>query len=104
MKTLKPGLRLKSAVCATEIMVIRAPSLDAVLACGGTEMLGMAEAAPAGGAILSADHAAGTLIGKRYVDALDRVEVLCTRGGDGSLSLDGVAMTVKQAKALPSSD
>ena len=41
MKTLKPGLRLKSAVCATEIMVIRAPSLDAVLACGGTEMLGI---------------------------------------------------------------
>ena len=38
MKTLKPGLRLKSAVCATEIMVIRAPSLDAVLACGGTEI------------------------------------------------------------------
>ena len=54
MKTLKPGLRLKSAVCATEIMVIRAPSLDAVLACGGTEMLGMAEAVPAGGAFLSA--------------------------------------------------
>ena len=104
MKTLKPGLRLKSAVCATEIMVIRAPSLAAVLACGGTEMLGMAEAAPAGGAILSANHAAGTLIGKRYVDALDRVEVLCTRGGDGSLALDGVAMPVKQAKALPSSD
>ena len=104
MKTLKPGLRLKSAVCATEIMVIRAPSLDAVLACGGTEMLGMAEAAPPGGAILSATLAAGTLVGKRYVDALDRVEVLCTRGGDGSLSLDGVAMPVKQAKALPSSD
>lgn len=104
MKTLKPGLRLKSAVCATEIMVIRAPSLDAVLACGGTEMLGMAEAAPLGGALLSANHAAGTLVGKRYVDALDRVEVLCTRGGDGSLSLDGVAMPVKQAKALPSSD
>ena len=103
MRTLKPGLRLKSAVCATEIMVIRAPSLDAVLACGGTEMLGMADA-PAGGATLSPDHAQGTLVGKRYVDTLDRVEVLCTRGGDGSMSLDGVAMPVKQAKALPSSD
>ena len=102
MKTLKPGLRLKSSVCATEIMVIRAPSLDAVLACGGTEMLSISEAVPAGGSVAHA-HAQSTLIGKRYVDALDRVEVLCTRGGDGSLALDGVAMSVKQAKALPSS-
>jgi hypothetical protein len=103
MKTLKPGLRLKSAVCGTEIMVIRAPSLDAVLACGGVEMLGINEATPAGGSVSPA-NAQGTLVGKRYVDAADRVEVLCTRGGDGSLALDGVAMPVKQAKALPSSD
>jgi hypothetical protein len=103
MRTLKPGLRLKSAVCSTEVMVIRAPALEALLACGGTEMLSMSEAAPSGVAIDS-QHAAGTLIGKRYVDALDCVEVLCTRGGDGSLTLDGAAMTMKQAKALPSSD
>ena len=103
MRTLKPGLRLKSAVCATEIMVIRAPSLDAVLACGGVEMLSISEVVAAGGSVAPA-HAQGTLVGKRYVDAADRVEVLCTRGGDGSLTLDGVAMPVKQAKALPSSD
>ena len=103
MKTLKPGLRLKSVVCGTEIMVIRAPSLDAVLACGGVEMLGINEVTPAGGSV-SPTHAQGTLVGKRYVDAADRVEVLCTRGGDGSLALDGIAMSVKQAKALPSSD
>lgn len=103
MRTLKPGLRLKSDVCSTEIIVLRAPALDALLACGGVEMLAMTETSTAGRAIDSA-HAGGTLIGKRYVDALDRVEVLCTRGGDGSLALDGVAMAVKQAKALPSSD
>ncbi len=103
MRTLKPGLRLKSAVCATEVMVIRAPALDAVLACGGAEMLAMSDPAQPAAPIDPA-LAQGTLIGKRYVDALDRVEVLCTRGGDGSLSLDGVAMPVKQAKALPSSD
>ena len=56
------------------------------------------------GVAIDSQHAAGTLIGKRYVDALDCVEVLCTRGGDGSLTLDGAAMTMKQAKALPSSD
>lgn len=103
MRLLKPGLRLKSAVCATEIMVIRAPSLEAVLACGGVEMLGLTEAAPAGAALDPA-RSQGTLIGKRYVDAQDRVELLCTRGGDGTLCLDGEAMQVKQAKALPSSD
>ena len=103
MKILKPGLRLRSAVCSTEIMVIRAPALEAALACGGTEMLGITEASPAAGTI-DPQQAGGTLIGKRYVDALDRVEVLCTRGGDGSLALDGAAMAAKQAKALPSSD
>ena len=49
-------------------------------------------------------QAQGTLIGKRYVDAQDRLEVLCTQGGEGSLTFDGVAMTLKQPKALPSSD
>ena len=48
--------------------------------------------------------AQGTLIGKRYIDARERVEVLCTQGGLGSLTFEGVVMSVKQAKALPSSD
>lgn len=103
MRILKPGLRLKSAVCATEVIVLRAASHDVELTCGGVAMLGMSEAIPAGGSVL-AGHAQGTLIGKRYLDALERIEVLCTRGGDGSLAVDGVAMSVKQAKALPSSD
>lgn len=103
MRALKPGLRLRSAVCATEIIVLRAPPSEVELTCGGMAMLGMSDAIPAGGSVLPG-HAQGTLIGKRYVDALDRIEVLCTRGGAGSLAVDGVAMAVKQAKALPSSD
>lgn len=103
MRVLKPGLRLRSAVCTTEIIVLRAPSLEVELSCGGAAMLSMSETIPAGGSVL-AGHAQGTLIGKRYVDSLERIEVLCTRGGDGSLALDGIAMAVKQAKALPSSD
>ena len=103
MRTLKPGLRLRSAVCSTEVMVIRAPGLDAELACGGVPMVGLTETAPTTAAILPG-HGEGTLVGKRYVDARDAVEVLCTRGGEGSLALDSTAMSVKQAKALPSSD
>ncbi|MBS0366891.1 MAG: hypothetical protein JSR67_13825 [Proteobacteria bacterium] len=103
MRTLKPGLKLRSAVCASEVMVIRAPGTPAVLACGGAEMLASGEGAPAGVA-LDNTRAGGTLIGKRYVDATDRLEVLCTKGGAGTLELDGTALEVKQAKALPSSD
>jgi hypothetical protein len=103
MRVIKPGLRLKSAVCATEVMIIRAPAGAALIACGGTEMLGAGEAAP-GGLTLDRQWAQGSLIGKRYVDPEDRYELLCTKAGEGALSLNGVALEVKQAKALPSSD
>jgi hypothetical protein len=103
MKTLKPGLRLKSAVCATEIMVIRAPSLDAVLACGGTEMLGMAEAdlpaAPSSRRIMRG-HPDRQALRRRARPRRGAVHARRRR----FVALDGVAMTVKQAKALPSSD
>ena len=103
MTAIKPGLRLKSAVCSAEIMIIRSPLVPADIRCGGVEMLALTEQPPPG-AQLDPAQAHGSLIGKRYVDAQDRVEVLCTQGGAGSLMLDGVLMTVKQAKALPSSD
>ena len=46
----------------------------------------------------------GSLVGKRYVDEADTMEFLCTRGGEGNISVNGVALEVKQAKRLPSSD
>jgi hypothetical protein len=103
MRVLKPGLRLKSAVCSTEIMVIRSPGVEALITCGGAEMLAIAEAAPAGLKLEQA-HAGGSLIGKRYVDAAEALELLCTKGGEGSMSVDGQPLGIKQAKALPSSD
>lgn len=48
MRVLKPGLRLKSAVCTTEIMVIRSPGTEASISCGGADMLATTESAPAG--------------------------------------------------------
>jgi len=100
MRMIKPGLRLKSAVCSTEIMVLRSPAAEAVLCCGGAEMIAAADA----GARLDPAHAQGSLIGKRYVDEADALEILCTRGGEGSLTFNGIPLSVKQAKALPSSD
>ena len=98
---LKAGARFKSAVCDTQVMVIKAPAGEYDLRCGGAEMI-----APAAAASGSPDaaHAGGTLIGKRYVNADESIELLCTKGGAGSLSLNGTALEVKQAKQLPSSD
>lgn len=102
MKALKSGVRLKSAVCDTEVMVTKAAADEIQLTCGGAEMLEMA-AAKSGGEVAAA-HAGGSLVGKRYTDADDRFEFLCTKGGKGNLAINGVALQVKQAKALPSSD
>ncbi len=99
--SLKAGARFKSAVCDTQVMVIKAPAGDYALECGGALMLAPSEE---GGGEVNADLAGGTLIGKRYVDAAENFELLCTKGGKGSLVLDGVALEVKQAKQLPSSD
>jgi hypothetical protein len=100
---LKPGTRLRSAVCTTEVMTVRAPGDDVDLRCGGVPMLLPDDDAPAG-ASLDAAHAGGTLLGKRYADEDSGLEVLCTKAGDGSLSIGDVPVGVKTAKPLPSSD
>jgi hypothetical protein len=96
---MKPGTRLKSAACDTEVMVIRCG--EGTIECGGAPM---GEARPAEPAPLSADFSAGTLMGKRYVDNDGLYELLCVKPGKGSLSVDGVALVVKDAKPLPASD
>lgn len=101
--TLKAGARIKSAVCDTQIMVIKAAAGDYALHCGGAPMLAMADSPP-DGATLNPAQSDGTLMGKRYVNADESIEMLCTKPGAGSLSLDGTALAVKQAKQLPSSD
>jgi hypothetical protein len=49
-------------------------------------------------------RAEGTLLGKRYADEDLGLELLCTKGGDGSLSLGDTVIPVKGSKPLPSSD
>ncbi len=96
---MKPGTKLKSTVCDTEVMVIR--GAGGTLACGGAPM---ADQAPAERGSIDPNFAEGTKMGKRYVDAAGTVELLCVKPGQGSLSLDGVALQIKDAKPLPSSD
>jgi hypothetical protein len=96
---MKPGTKLKSAVCDTEVMVIRGS--DMIVECGGAPM---GEERPAGETAMSPAFAEGTQIGKRYVDQNGAVELLCVKPGKGSLSIQGVVLKTKDAKALPSSD
>ena len=103
MAQLKAGARLKSAVCATEVIVIAAPAGDADVRCGGVAMLTAGETAPAG-VELDASAANGTTLGKRYVSAAGDLELLCTKPGKGSLALAGTPLVLKEAKPLPSSD
>ncbi|RMF19134.1 MAG: hypothetical protein D6760_13380 [Deltaproteobacteria bacterium] len=103
MATLKVGSRMKSAVCSTEVIVIAAPAEDVDLRCGGVPMIAPDEEPPAGAA-LDGSAAGGTALGKRYVNAEGNLEVLCTKAGDGSLSIGETPLTLKEAKPLPSSD
>jgi hypothetical protein len=96
---MKPGTKLKSQVCDTEVMVIRAG--PGTVECGG---IAMAESKPEMPGAISVDHATGSLMGKRYVDAGAFFELLCVKPGKGSLSVDGVALATKDAKPLPASD
>lgn len=100
---LKPGSRWKSAVCDTEVVVVRPPKGDVVLECGGAPMVAKDGAAPEG-LSLSPDHANGTAVGKRYFDEGVGIEVLGSKAGKGSLSANGTPLSIKEAKALPASD
>ena len=102
MANLKPGTRLKSAVCDTQVMVIAAPAGDLALTCGGAAMLDAAANAVRG--TVHPEHKNGTQIGKRYVNEDASLELLCTKPGEGSLAVGTTPLKLKEAKAQPSSD
>ena len=95
---MKPGMRLKRSACTSEVLVIRYTA--GTLTCGGAPLL------ETGGNAVDLDPAlsGGTTMGKRYVDAAGTVELLCVKPGQGTLALDGVPLTIKEAKPLPASD
>ena len=101
MPDLKPGSRLKSAVCSAEVMIVKGAG-EISLTCGGAPMIATGEAVA--DAVPDADQMTGCQVGKRYVNADQSLEVLCIKAGTGSLAVDGTSLTVKEAKKLPSSD
>jgi hypothetical protein len=99
---LKAGARLKSAVCETQVIVVRAPQGNVELSCGGAPMVALDVETPGGE--LDPSAAEGTQLGKRYADEEFGIELLCTKAGKGSLALNGALLGLKQAKPLPASD
>lgn len=100
---LKPGTRLTSAVCSTEVIVVRPPAAPVDLRCGGEPMSPLGSQSERTGTVSTA-HASGTQLGKRYADEKSGLELLCTKAGDGSLSLGQEPLVLRDAKPLPSSD
>ena len=71
---MKPGAKLKSAVCDTEVMVIRGAEIQ--VECGGVSM---SDQSAAQRGTIDPAFAQGTKIGKRYVDAAGKIELLCDK-------------------------
>lgn len=99
---LRPGLKLKSAVCATEVIVVSTAGGDVDVTCGGVPMVEATADAPEATPVDGLTE--GTLMGKRYTDADGTIEVLCTKPGDGTLGIGQTALGLKEATALPASD
>jgi hypothetical protein len=99
---LTAGSRWKSTVSETEIVIVRPTEGDHSLGCGGAEMVPVGSAGSGGS--LDPALAEPSLLGKRYEDEASGLEVLCSKGGEGTLTIDGSPLALKSAKPLPSSD
>ncbi|MBV8347361.1 MAG: hypothetical protein JOZ49_07470 [Mycolicibacterium sp.] len=99
---IKTGTRLRSQVCDTQVIVVRASERLDDLRAGGVPMLPL-DAEIAGGATLDPEFSGGNVMGKRYVDE-SGAEVLVTKAGAGTLSVGEAPLTLKEAKPLPASD
>ncbi|WP_245650475.1 hypothetical protein [Nocardia harenae] len=94
---------MASSVDATTVIVVRAPTADVALTCGGAEMV-VGRKGTGDGSGIGPEHVGGAQLGKRYADEGAGLELLCTKPGTGRLELDGRALPLKAAKQLPSSD
>jgi hypothetical protein len=94
---------MSSAVCDTEVIVVRSAMAELTVTCGGPEMVAQGQAKPVG-AVAEPGLMNGSLLGKRYSDPAAQIELLCVRGGAGTISINGSPTVVMAVKALPASD
>ena len=88
-----PGVRLRSAVCSCEIVVVSAPGNSVDLRCGGHPLVALDTKV---GKLqnIQADFDGGSLRGKRYSNEAIGIEVLCTTAGKGSISVGTTVLTI----------
>lgn len=101
MTDVKPGLRLKSAVCGGQAMVVKA--IDVTITCGGVPMVAM-DAQADDSTQADPEHMYKCLMGKRYINKDETLELLCVKAGEGSFGINGQMLMGKESKKLPSSD
>jgi len=94
------GKRLRAQNSTAEVIVIKGTDGDAALLCGGVEMVADTPAA----GVPALDSGEAIQLGKRYTDADEQIEVLCSKAGVGPLTFGGRPLAIKLAKALPASD
>jgi len=106
---LRPGSRWRSAVCESEVIVVRAPAEPVLLCIGGAPAIAADASQPAGpgrpaAGTLDDSLADGTLLGKRYTDEASGLELLCTRAGAGTITVAGRPAMIMPPRKLPASD
>ena len=101
---MRAGMRLRSATCECEVVVVSAPSKEVPIECGGLPMMTPDSTQERDVSRLDPELSHGTQLGKRYVDPETGAELLCTKAGRGTLVIDGRPLTIKDAKPLPTSD
>jgi len=79
-------------------MIIKAADSDE-LTCGGIALDESSDRVEG-----VSDKMDGCVIGKRYINASESIEVLCVKTGEGSLYCNDEELMTKDTKKLPSSD
>ena len=101
---LRPGTRLRSQTCTTEIIVVRSGRGTVRLTCGGEPMIDIASEST-GSHPAAAGLDTGSVLGKRYTAVSDNTfELLVTQAGLGTLADGMTPLIFKEVKPLPSSD
>lgn len=97
MTDIRVGARFYSTTSSVEVIVVRAAAIE--LQCGGVAM----SSAPTG-ATDSTEATDALQLGKRYVDDVSGLVLMCTKSGAGPVTADGRPVQIVAAKPLPSSD
>ena len=98
------GQTLSSPVDTTTVIVVRAPDADLELTCAGVALYDAKSGAAAPEGEADPEQLGGAQLGKRYADDDLALELLVTKGGKGTLAVNGAPLPLRDAKPLPASD